>query len=385
MHSMWSLKRACLLAWITILPIACAPAQSAPSGGPILLAAATEPAENSKIDVAIAKGVAYLVKSQQPNGAWGTGLETRGTEIYSMVPGSHDAFRVATTALCVMALREAGEQEAHDKGLKYLVEHGEARRDAGPLMYNTWAHIYGLQCLSIEYKLHPDPKIKEAALYHLDRLQRYETWLGGWNYYDFDAQTQRPAMGPTSFGTAAGLVALYDAKSAGIDVPKKMIDLAIKRLTEMRLPNGAFLYAEDLKYAPRHPANHLRGSIGRNQSGHFALWLWGAGGIDEAKVREGLDVFFKEHDYIQMGQKRPYPHESWYYTAPYYYYFGHYYAARLIEKLGPSGREAYAQRLADVGILPYQEPDGTWWDYAMWDYHKPYGTAFSIMTLLRCK
>jgi hypothetical protein len=84
-----------------------------------------------------------------------------------------------------------------------------------------------------------------------------------------------------------------------------------------------------------------------------------------------------------MGQKRQFPHESWYQTAPYYYYFGHYYTARLIERLGPDARAKYGPKLAET-IVPHQEPDGSWWDFAMWDYHKPYGTAFSIMTLLRC-
>ena len=93
----------------------------------------------------IGRGVEFLVKHQQPDGSWGTGLETRGTEIYSMVPGSHDAYRVGTTALCVMALREAGEHVAHAKGVEYLIHHGEARRDNGDLLYNIWAHIYALE------------------------------------------------------------------------------------------------------------------------------------------------------------------------------------------------------------------------------------------------
>src|SRR5256885_1318287 len=50
---------------------------------------------------AVNRGVAFLQTSQQPDGCWGTGLETRGTEIYSMVPGSRDAYRVGTTALRV--------------------------------------------------------------------------------------------------------------------------------------------------------------------------------------------------------------------------------------------------------------------------------------------
>ena len=73
-------------------------------------------------------------------------------------------------------------------------------------------------------------RLKAAIEWHLDRLGRYETYIGGWIYYDFDAKTQQPSMGPTSFGTAAGLVALKEAKAAGIDVPDKMIQRAIRRL-----------------------------------------------------------------------------------------------------------------------------------------------------------
>src|SRR3954452_12511086 len=105
---------------------------------------------SSPIDAAIVRGVQYLVSSQNADGSWGTGTETRGTEVMSSVPGSHDAFRVATTALAVMALREARETEAHNRGLQYLLAHGEARRATPDLIYNIWAHIYAVQCLSIE-------------------------------------------------------------------------------------------------------------------------------------------------------------------------------------------------------------------------------------------
>src|SRR4029450_68010 len=126
----------------------------------------------ARIDVAIDKGVAYLVKSQQPNGSWGSGRVTRGFEGYSSVPGSHDAYRVGTTALCVMALKEAGETEGHQRGLEYLIEHGEARRDQKDMFYNTWAHIYALQVLAIEMHDNKDPRLKKAAEWQLDRLGR---------------------------------------------------------------------------------------------------------------------------------------------------------------------------------------------------------------------
>ena len=46
---------------------------------------------------------------------------------------------------------------------------------------------------------------------------------------------------------------------------------------------------------------------------------------------------------------------------------------------------AQGRRTDNTGctLLVIQEADGSWWDYAMWDYHKPYGTAFAVMTLLR--
>ena len=35
-------------------------------------------------------------------------------------------------------------------------------------------------------------------------------------------------------------------------------------------------------------------------------------------------------------------------------------------------------------MLDRQEKDGSWWDYPLYDYHQPYGTAFALMTLHRC-
>src|SRR6185503_21209289 len=111
---------------------------------------------------------------------------------------------------------------AHRKGVEYLIAHGEARRDDGVLLYNTWAHTYALQALAIEMRHPPfnsDPRLLAAAKGQLDRMIRYQTYMGGWNYYDFKSHTQSASMGPTSFGTAAGLVALLEAKESGVEVP----------------------------------------------------------------------------------------------------------------------------------------------------------------------
>lgn len=347
---------------------------------------ATAPTRYSKaeIDRSIAKGVEYLLHSQQPGGFWGTGLETRGTEIYSTVPGSLDSFRIGTSSLCVMALRETGQTKAHDRGLEYLLTARDPRRDTGDLIYNTWAHIYLLQALAEEMPHNNDPRIRKVAQREIEDLVRYATYKGGWNYYDFDAHTQHPSMGPTSFGTAAGLVALYEAKQAGLEVPEKLVRQSVRQLEECRLPTGVYLYGSDYKYIPRLRANLPKGAVGRTQPSNYALELWGWDKLTKTDLREGLDLFFRDHVFLDMGRKRPFPHESWYQTSGYYYYFDHYYASRLFEMLDPADKADYAPKLI-AAVLPHQEPDGSWWDYAMWDFHKPYGTAFAVMTLLRCE
>ncbi len=346
----------------------------------------TQPATQPSIPQAIAHGVKFLEQNQNKDGSWGTGTETRGTEVVASVPGSHDGFRIGTTALCVMALREVGETEAHDRALNYLLTEPDARRADGQLLYNTWAHIYAVQALAEEITQghNHDPRVVEVAKRNIKHLVEYATYLGGWNYYDFHLQTQTPGMGPTSFGTAAGLVALREAREAALEVPQRLVDLSLHRLEEMRISDSAFLYGSDYRYIPRLPANHTRGSIGRTQPANFAIWMWDAAKVPAERIRGGLDPFFAQHMYLDMGRKRPFPHESWYQTSGYYYYFDHYYAARLIQVLPKDEQVPYFRKLTHV-VLPHQEPDGSWWDYAMWDYHKPYGTAFAIMTLLRCE
>jgi hypothetical protein len=299
------------------------------------------------------------------------------------VPGSLESFKTATTALCVMALREAGEHSAHDKGLAYIVTHADNRRDTGMLIYNIWANMYCLQAMALELRDNPDPAMQVAAQNQIKKLEQYETHVGGWNYYDFLAHTEHVSLGPTSFNTATGLVALWEARKSGLAVPQPMVDRALHRLAGMQLPDGTYLYDEDLKYAPRMPVNRSRGASGRTQACNYARWLWNEPkvGLDEAL--RGLAILDRDQDWLKFGRKRPWPHESWYQVSGYFYYYGLYYGGQLLDRLPEPQHAKYSQLLQDM-ILPYQEPDGSWWDYTMWDFHKPYGTAYALMTLMRC-
>ena len=345
--------------------------------------------ERASIREAISDGLKFLAESQQADGSWGTGLSTRGTEIYARVPGSLETFTTATTALAVMALQEAGAEnspypEVYRKGRNWLKTEGRVRRDQHDLMYNVWAHTYGLQVMAEEIIAgNDDPKVRETAQYHLGKMLAYETYVGGWNYYDFAAGTQRPSMEPTSFGTAAGLLALRRAREAGLDVPEATIRRSINRLKDARRPDGAFLYGSGYRYGPNAGANKWQGAAGRSQACNYVLWLYGVEGFDQGDLDRSLTKLQENWIYLNIGRKRPFPHEAFYQNSGYYYYFGMYHAAREVEAL-PDGEatRAHAQNVRKM-IMPFQEADGSWWDYAMWDFHKPYGTAYAVMALLR--
>ncbi|MCA8920108.1 MAG: hypothetical protein KDB32_13585, partial [Planctomycetes bacterium] len=79
-----------------------------------------------------------------------------------------------------------------------------------------------------------------------------------------------------------------------------------------------------------------------------------------------------------------FPHEAWYATAPYYYYFGHYYASRNVLALKEDIRAEYSNKLAEF-VVAGQYDDGSFWDYPLYGYTKPYGTGYGAMILSNLK
>ncbi|MBM4042968.1 MAG: hypothetical protein FJ290_31145, partial [Planctomycetes bacterium] len=69
-----------------------------------------QPPTREAIEQSIQRGVGFLLASQSKDGSWGSARRTKGLNIYAPVPGSHQAFRAAVTALCVSALIEVGDQ-----------------------------------------------------------------------------------------------------------------------------------------------------------------------------------------------------------------------------------------------------------------------------------
>lgn len=350
-----------------------------------------------ELEKSIRRGIEFLVKSQKETGAWGSARNTKGLNIYAPVPGAHDAFRTAVTAMCVEALIQTGAADADpaakatlDKGEAWLLERlPQLRRANATALYNVWGHAYGIQSLAQMYRRTPADsscrqQIKDIIVGQIDLLRRYESVDGGWGYYDFRIGAQRPATSSQSFVTAAVLVAFYEAKQIGIEIPADLVKRATDSLRRQRNPDNSYLYGEYLKWYPVAPINRPAGSLGRSQACNLALRLWGDNSITPKIISEWLDRLVVRNEWLSFGRKRPVPHESWFSVAGYFFYYGHYYAGLCTDQIDAQHGRVCKDRLAAI-LVPLQEKDGSWWDYPLYDYHQPYGTAYALMTLARCR
>ena len=339
------------------------------------------------------RGVHFLVETQNSDGSWGTFESARPGEIYLDNLSSHRAFKQATSALCLLALQKPAHTDTNaaaalDKGLHYVLNERFAGRASGSTFYDTWAHTYLVQALS---RLHEDVRladrrsqIRELLERELQLLHERQSADGGWAYYDFGYAAATPTGNmSTSFNTAAALVAMHEASAAHCNVNLQIIHDALACLERLRLPSGAYVYGTYAQLNPAAGYNKVKGSLGRSQSCNLALWLYKRD-ISQQQLLEGLANLRNEHHFIEIGKGRPYPHEAWYSTAGYYFMFGHYYAARIIRELeDPAQREDYRQWMLST-MTRLQDPDGSWFDFPLYGYHKAYGTAFGLLALQAC-
>ena len=359
--------------------------------------ASLKPPSPRELENSIQRGLEFLLQFQNKDGSWGSAHKTKDLNIWAPAPAAHLAFRSATTAMCIEALIETSAADKDPKS-KAALQKSEAwllenlprlRRADAMTIYNVWGHAYGIQALVRMHRRASDDlalqqRMKELIRGQVDMLRRTESVDGGWGYLDFRVGAQRPATSSISFVNATALIALLEAKEIGIEMPTGVVQRAIAATERQRKKDNSYLYGEYLHWQPMRPVNRPAASIGRSQACNLALRLWGDKTITDTVLTNWLDRLIARNEWLSYGRKRPIPHESYFEVAGYFYYYGHYYAALCIEQLSAADAARYKDELAAI-LLPLQEKDGSWWDYPLYDYHQPYGTAFALMTLARCR
>jgi len=368
-----ALRRLLPLAFLALLP----------AWGPC-----ADPPPPSANSLAASRALAFLVSTQNPDGSWGSPLGGHPEDIWPN-PATHDAWRMATTGLCCMALMEhpaaPGAGKALDAGIEALLAGADLKRPSDWDADQTWGWIYALEALA---RAERDPalasrrgRIRILVDVLLGRLASTQSPIGGWAYYDFEGPVRSPSWA-TSFTTATAVLALHEARLSGHVVPPEVLREAVKAVAGCRLPDGAVSYSIHAVARPmpvREGIHNLKGSLSRIQVLNLATYLEGRG-VAQKDLEHGLDLFFEHHRFLDVACGRPIPHEAYYQNAGYFYLFGHAYAGKVIRLLAPEARAKYADRLAQE-VWKIQEPDGSCWDFPIHGYYKPYGTAFALLAV----
>ena len=349
------------------------------------------PYSREQVTTAIQTATDYLLGVQNEDGSWGGYSNPAvGFGDWWSNPETHRAWTIATTGLVCMTLLEIEPSdevdEAYSRGIDYLLDTGMIKRPSDWDVDNTWALVYGVQCLARAYadgrfagtKKHE--QLRSLGQAYIDKLFTYQTPSGGWGYYDINAYTRRPAWA-TSFMSAVGVIGLLEAREAGFRVDQKGLDSAIRAVERCKLPNGAYSYSVSAipSTGRSEGINQVKGSLSRIQVCNLALYLAGRN-ITLGDLKTGLDQFFAHHRFLDVARKKPYPHEAYYANSGYFYFFGHYYAGCVIRLLPVEDRSKYWPKLQRE-VIKTQEKDGSMWDFYINSYHKPYGVAFSLMAL----
>lgn len=348
------------------------------------------------MDEQIEKGVKFLLQTQNADGSWGDHGMTKGLNVLCPVPGGAMAFQAAVTSLDVLGLSNCAPEDAQvqvalDKAETWLLANlGKLRRPDTSTILNFWGHAYGVRALCalsqrVSNASQAYAKLKAECQNQVDKLMMYSDGGGGWGYYEFKDTSTRPNGNPTSFCTATGLLALKDAElTFGIKGDKKVINKAIKFLYNQRTPSGSYLYSYGHYLAPQRDINAHTGSLARTPACNAALYAYGHKKITRQIVEDGLDWLWARGGWLDMARMKPVPHESFAKNAGYFFYYAYFYAAEDIKVLDAEKQKRHSSYLTRT-LLPLQQKDGSWWDYPLYNYHKAYGTGYSLYSLAHAR
>ena len=246
-------------------------------------------------DEAIQNGLAWLARTQNADGSFGSGTY-RGN--------------IAVTSLAGLAFMSSGSSPGRgpygpqiDKALVYVMDNTSpsgfiavvAASTHGPM----YSHGFGTLFLAEAYGMTHRPEIREKLQKAVRLIIDTQNIEGGWRYQPVRRDADLSV-------TICQINALRAARNAGLFVPKETVDACIRYVKRSQNADGGFRYM-------------LQGGASafpRSAAGVVALQS--AGEYDTKEVRDGVDYLRQYTREIKLGNR--YSH----------YFYGHYYAAQAM-------------------------------------------------------
>jgi len=284
---------------------------------------------------AINRGLRYLAGQQQANGSFG---------------GKYDTAATAVTLMAFMVQGHFPDRGEHGemlaRAVDFLIEKG--RRQNGYLGGNhhgMYEHGLATLALSEAWGESDREDLRDALKAAVDVIFRSQHKTGGWRY------EPRPNDQDLSV-SAMQVVALASAKEAGILVPDRVIDDAVRYVRACQNPfDGGFSYRV-----------HERNSgFARSAAGTMALMI--TGHHDSRDVEQGMNYLLRAGDRVFQQTD--------------FYYYAHYYAIQVMYQAGDEFYQQWYPKIRDR-LIKTQHNDGKW---AGGRGGAVYSTGMSILVL----
>ena len=339
---------------------------------------------------AMSVGVAKIVSMQEKGPGAEIAAEWPYEGVYRVGGKIPYGYRVGGTSIAGLALLGApgfADDAARKDAISRAIDFVAKSRDeallspayGGNYDVRGWAHCYGLRFLLAAKKANAvsdaqKPAVDAGIAFYLDALKKTEIpKVGGWQYARGPG-IENPC--PTSpFMTAPCLMALVEAKEAGLEVSDELLARTVKALEITRGESGYVAY--NASRQTKDDTGQIPGAIGRLCAVESALARAGKG--DEKRLRFAVDRFFEFWPELEKRRKKTGTHVAPYGVAPYYFFYAFTHAAQAIEFLPEADRPALRTKFREL-LFKVRDEDGTWND-RVFPRSASFGTAMSVLAL----
>lgn len=296
-------------------------------------------------DLAIERGLQFLLTTQNPNGSW---------------TSKDGNFEIAGTSLGLMAFMVKGEfpgfgrnGAALDRAKDFLLKKSE--ESSTGYMGGMYEHGLFTLAMSEMWGMTSNTADNKKIQFALERavqvILRAQSPLGGWRYH------ARPDAGQDTSVTAMVFVSLASARQAGILVPTETIDRVVSYLRDQvwNEKSGGFGYQ-----------GNNGGTLACTGGGAYAAQLCGMRDTEwvQASIRF-LENSPKIFNRAEIG----------------YFYYAHYYAMQAMVQAGEEHYARWYPQIRDA-LISLQKPDGSWNEGTAEKAETyPHKTAMSIIIL----
>jgi hypothetical protein len=339
---------------------------------------------------AMSVGVAKIVAMQEKGPGAEIAAEWPYEGVYRVGGKIPYGYRVGGTSIAGLALLtapgfadDAARKDAVSRAIDFVAKSKDepllSPDYGGNYDVRGWAHCYALRFLLAAKKASAvgdaqKPAVEAGIVFYLDALKKTEIpQVGGWQYARGPG-LQNPC--PTSpFMTAPCLMALLEAKDAGLEVSDELIARTVKALEITRGESGYVAY--NASRPTRDDTGQIPGAVGRMCALEAALARAGKG--DEKRLRFAVEKFFEFWPELEKRRKKQGTHVAPYGVAPYYFFYAFTHAAQAIEFLPEADRLALREKFREL-LFKVRDADGTWND-RVFPRSASFGTAMSVLAL----